>query len=107
MTEEKGQISVVDEAVRTIRISGIIKDKNAQLKSIFDRALKDIILDKIEKLSEPEIDSIMTLIPEAQFERIAVGTPCLDKDGKRFTVIGTQQKGREVDSLVIKHAFDY
>ena len=35
-----------------------------------------------------EIDAIMTLIPEAQCERIAVGTPCLDRNGKRFTVLG-------------------
>lgn len=41
-------------------------------------------------MDEAEIDATMTLIAEAQFERMAVGTPCLDKDGKRFTVIGME-----------------
>ena len=41
-------------------------------------------------MDEAEIDATMTLIAEAQFERMAVGAPCLDKDGKRFTVIGME-----------------
>ena len=39
-------------------------------------------------MSEAEIDAVMTLIPEAQYERIAAGTPCMSSDGRRFTVIG-------------------
>lgn len=46
------------------------------------------MLERIETMTETEIDTIMTLIPEAQFERMAAGTPCLDKNGKRFIVIG-------------------
>ena len=80
--------SVVDEAVRTIRVSAVIIDKNDGIKQIFDQTLRTAILERIEKMSEVEIDAVMTLIPEAQFERMAVGTPCLNKDGKRFTVLG-------------------
>lgn len=32
------------------------------------------------------MDALWTLVPEAQFERVAAGTPCLDNSGKRFTV---------------------
>lgn len=46
------------------------------------------MLERIETMTETEIDTIMTLIPEAQFERMAAGTPCLDKNGKRFIVMG-------------------
>ena len=43
-------------------------------------------------MNEIEIDAVMTLLPEAQQERIAVGTPCMGKDGKRFTVLGFLDK---------------
>lgn len=39
-------------------------------------------------MTATEIDAIFSLVPEAQFERIAIGTPCQDKDGKHFTVCG-------------------
>ena len=58
-----------------------------------------------------EIDAIMTLIPEAQCERIAVGTPCLDRNGKRFTVLGAIdyteyiQNSAHLWYAVIKHNF--
>ena len=83
-----GGTSVVDEAVRTIRVSAVIIEKNVQIKEIFDRTVKQAMLERIETMTETEIDTIMTLIPEAQFERMAAGTPCLDKNGKRFIVIG-------------------
>ena len=80
--------SVVDEAVRTIRVSAVIIDKNVQIKEIFDRTVRQALLERIETMTEIEIDAIMTLIPEAQFERMAAGTPCLDKNGKRFIAMG-------------------
>ena len=43
---------------------------------------------KIESMTETEIDAIMTLIPEAQFERMAAGTPCKDRNGKHFIAMG-------------------
>ena len=49
------------------------------------------MLERIETMTETEIDTIMTLIPEAQFERMAAGTPCLDKNGKRFIVMGRME----------------
>ena len=88
--------SVVDEAVRTIRISTVIISKNKRIKEIFDSTVREALIGKtedgeqgrFENMNEAEIDSIMTLIPEAQFESIAIGTPCMDRDGKRFTVLG-------------------
>jgi len=39
-------------------------------------------------MNEDQIDAIMSLIPEASFQRIAIGTPCINKDGKTFNVVG-------------------
>lgn len=39
-------------------------------------------------MSEHEIDSIMSLIHEASFQRISIGTPCVNKEGKVFNVVG-------------------
>ena len=39
-------------------------------------------------MNEDQIDAVMSLIPEASFQRIAVGTPCINKDGKAFNVVG-------------------
>lgn len=58
------------------------------MKQIFDATLQEAILKGIDEMSEAEIDAVMTLIPEAQYERIAAGTPCMSSDGRRFTVIG-------------------
>ena len=30
----------------------------------------------------------MSLIPEASFQRLAIGTPCKNKEGKIFSVLG-------------------
>ena len=38
--------------------------------------------------NEAQIDALMSLIPEAAFQRMAIGTPCMNKDGKLFTVLG-------------------
>ena len=42
----------------------------------------------IEDASEADIDSMMSLIQEASFQRVAIGTPCINKSGKIFTVLG-------------------
>jgi len=80
--------SVVDEAIRTIRVSVVIIDKNTKMSQIFDQTVKEALLTRVESMSESEIDTIMSLIPEAQFERLAIGTPLQEKDGKRYTVLG-------------------
>ena len=80
--------SVVDEAVRTMRIAALDPTENGEMKEIYDTTIRDVILNRIESMNELEVDSILTLIPEAQFERIAFGTPCMDNSGKRFTVLG-------------------
>ena len=106
-----GMTSVVDEAVRTIRNSTVIIDKNIGIKQIFDQTLRTALLEKIHLMNQAEIDAVMTLIPEAQFERMAVGTPCMDKDGKRFTVLGfvdAKQYRREYSTpwvLELEHNF--
>ena len=75
---------------------------NPQTERIQRKTRKD--LERIDKFDESEVDAIMSLIPEAQFERMAVGTPCLDKDGKRFTVIGIRQSD---SAEKLKHNFDF
>jgi len=50
-------------------------------------------------MNEHEVDSILTLIPEAQFERIAIGTPCMDNSGKRFTVLGFNDDNESLQNL--------
>ena len=67
--------SVVDEAIRTIRVSVVVIDKNTKMSQIFDQTVKEALLTRVESMGECEIDTIMSLIPEAQFERLAVGTP--------------------------------
>ena len=42
----------------------------------------------IEMMDETEIESVMSLIPEASFKRISVGVPCQNKEGKIFSVVG-------------------
>ena len=44
-----------------------------------------------------EIDSIMSLIPEAAFKRMAIGTPCKNKEGKVFSVVGVLNTEKEND----------
>ncbi len=46
-------------------------------------------------MKEDELDSLMSLIPEAAFQRIAVGTPCINKDGKSFQVLGVMHAEEE------------
>ena len=60
-----GMTSVVDEAVRTIRVSAVVIEKNEGIKQIFDQTLRTAILERIDKMSELEVDAVMTLIPEA------------------------------------------
>ena len=70
-----GMTCVVDEAIRTIRVSVVVIDKNTKMSQIFDQTVKEALLTRVESMGESEIDTIMSLIPEAQFERLAVGTP--------------------------------
>ena len=78
--------TVVDEAVRTIRVAALEAHKNVRMKEIFDKTIKEAILGRLAQMTELEVDTLFTLVPEAQFERVAAGTPCLDNSGKRFTV---------------------
>lgn len=49
----------------------------------------------IQDMSEIEIDSVMSLIPEAAFKRMAIGTPCVNKEGKVFSVVGVLNTDQE------------
>ena len=96
---EAGANTIWDEAIRTIRVSAVVIEKNIKIKQIFDDTLEEVFLNRIETLNESQIDAIMSLIPEAQNERIAVGTPCMSADGKRFTVIGVTKDTDSFDKL--------
>jgi hypothetical protein len=73
--------------MRTIRYLYTEVDKNKELRKIVNDAFLNSLMG-IEDFSEPEIDSIMTMIPEAAFQRIAIGTPCKNKEGKVFSCVG-------------------
>lgn len=92
-------MSVVDEAVRTIRVAALDPLKNTQMKEIFDKSLKEAVLLRMDSMSEFEVDALWTLVPEAQFERIAAGTPCMDNNGKRFTVANLVHDASEIHPM--------
>lgn len=48
---EKYLASVVDEAVRTIRVAALEPHKNTLMKEIFDKTIKEAILGRMETMS--------------------------------------------------------
>lgn len=62
---QAGMTSVVDEAVRTMRIASLDPTENGEMREIYDDAIRDAILNRIESMNEIEVDSVLTLIPEA------------------------------------------
>lgn len=98
LSEKPGINSVVHETMRTIRTLFTEADKNASLRKIVNAAFTDALLG-IQDLSESAIDSVMSLIPEAAFQRMAIGTPCVNKEGKVFNVVGVFRTEEESNSL--------
>ena len=58
--------------MRTIRCLYTEVGKNEELRGIVNEAFVAALMG-IESLTEAEIDAIMSLIPEAAFQRIAIG----------------------------------
>ena len=85
--EKPGLNSVLNEVVRTVRVLFTASDRNEGLRKIIFEALTDSLL-QIEDMSEGQIEAIMSLVPEAAFQRMAIGTPCINKEGKVFNVVG-------------------
>ena len=84
-----GLSSVIEESIRTIRILFTEPEKNQGLRKIVNIAIKKAFSTNIQKeFNEAQIDAIMSLIPEAGFQRLAIGTHCINKDGKLFSVLG-------------------
>ena len=96
--EKQGLNSVMSESVRTIRCLYTEPEKNSGLRNIVNGAFSSSLL-SIEDMNESEIDSIMSLIPEAAFQRIAIGTPCVNKEGKVFSVVGVFNTACENNNL--------
>ena len=94
MREDHGMNSVISESIRTIRTLYTEPDKNTNLRKIVNDAFINALM-LIQDLSEVEIDSIMSLIPEAAFKRMAIGTPCVNKEGKVFSVVGVMSSNQE------------
>ena len=88
----------MSESVRTIRCLYTEPEKNSGLRNIVNGAFSSSLLG-IEDMNESEIDSIMSLIPEAAFQRIAIGTPCVNKEGKVFSVVGVFNTACENNNL--------
>ena len=78
---------MIQESVRTIRTLYTEGVKNSGLRKILNLSFIANI-EVIQDRNEPEIEAIMSLIPEASFQRLAIGTPCRNKDGKIFSVLG-------------------
>jgi len=85
--EKPGLNSVLNEIVRTVRVLFTDSDRNEGLRKIIFEALTDSLM-MIQDMSEGQIEAIMSLVPEAAFQRMAVGTPCVNKEGKVFNVVG-------------------
>ena len=80
---------MIEESIRTIRIVFTEPEKNQSLRKIVCIAIKKAFSTNIqEEFNEAQIDAIMSLIPEASFQRLAIGTHCINKDGKMFSVLG-------------------
>ena len=80
---------MIEESIRTIRIVFTEPEKNQSLRKIVSVAIRKAFSTNIqEEFSEAQIDAIMSLIPEAGFQRLAIGTHCINKDGKLFSVLG-------------------
>ena len=73
--------------MRTIRILYTEPEKNIKLRKIVNSTFTSSLF-AIQDLSEGEIDAVMTLIPEAAFARMAIGSTCVNKEGKVFSVVG-------------------
>jgi len=56
----------MQELVRTIRILSTDSDKNESLRKIMHNAITETFLE-IQDMSEEQIESIMSLVPEASF----------------------------------------
>lgn len=94
LAEDHGLNSVICESMQTIRVLYTEPDKNTNLRKIVNSAFVSALM-AIQDLSESEIDSIMSLIPEAAFKRMAIGTPCVNKEGKVFSVVGVMNSSVE------------
>ena len=90
---------MIEESIRTIRTLFTEPEKNQSLRKIVSTAIKKAFSSNILKdFSEAQIDAIMSLIPEAGFQRLAIGNHCIDKDGKLFSILGIQDVNiREFD----------
>lgn len=75
--------------MRTIRVLFTECNRNQSLRQMLTQTLT-ANLESVQDKNEAQIDSIMSMIPEAAFLRLSVGTPCVNKDGKVFCVLGTQ-----------------
>ena len=67
-----GLNSVVQETMRTIRCLYTDVDKNAELRKIVNEAFVNSLIG-LDNLTEAQTDSVMSMIPEAAFQRIAIG----------------------------------
>ena len=89
-----GLNSVVQETMRTIRCLYTDVDKNAELRKIVNEAFVNSLIG-LDNLTEAQTDSVMSMIPEAAFQRVAIGQPCVNKEGKVFSVVGIYDDHRE------------
>lgn len=88
-SDKVGVNSVVSESIRTIRTLFTHADINMDLRDIFnDSFIFSLENLDIEEASESDIDALMSMIQEASFQRVAIGQPCINKQGKIFTVLG-------------------
>ena len=80
--------SVLSESVRTIRTFFTEGEKsNESMRTIINESFIFNLMG-IEDATEFDIDALMSLIAESAYQRVAIGQPCINKQGKIFTVLG-------------------
>ena len=84
---------MIKESVRTIRTLYHEMDKNQSLRKIMNKALLEALADVEGSCSEAQIDAIMSIVLESSIQDMSVGTPCINHEGKKFTILGLFDTG--------------
>ena len=84
----------MQEQLRTIRLIFSDNMKNDKLRKIFNDAIFVAFLD-LQSMTQSDIETIMSFIPETSFQLMTIGTPCIGNDGKTFSSLGFVKSGDE------------
>ena len=89
--EDKDLDSVIAEITRTIRVVYTEGKRYQTMRRILKSSLQMSLL-QVKDNSSAEIDTLMSLIPEMAFQTASTGSPCVNREGKSFTILGLVNK---------------